>query len=116
MAGPSGTSGGLLNGVMRSREDEIGKYKDKYEESMNPFEAFKGRVSNPAMASLGRVDALQEAQRAIQALNPIERAVFALTRAIIGNKRARSFFIIYAASLVRSRVRLSGSADRSSIF
>lgn len=27
------------------REDDIGKYKDKYEESMNPFEAFKGRVS-----------------------------------------------------------------------
>ena len=40
-----GGSAGLLNGVMRSREDEIGKYKDKYEESMNPFEAFKGRVS-----------------------------------------------------------------------
>ena len=42
----------------------------------------------------------QEAQRAIQALNPLERAVFALTRAIIGNKRARSLFILYAASLV----------------
>jgi homeobox protein cut-like len=45
-AGPShaGGSAGMLNGVMR-REDEIGKYKDKYEEHMNPFEAFKGRVS-----------------------------------------------------------------------
>jgi len=43
--GPSGSSGaGMLNGVMR-REDDIGRYKDKYEESMNPFEAFKGRVS-----------------------------------------------------------------------
>ena len=42
----------------------------------------------------------QEAQRAIQALNPLERAVFALTRAIIGTKRARSLFILYAASLV----------------
>jgi hypothetical protein len=31
--------------VMR-REDEMGRYKDKYEESMNPFEAFKGRVSD----------------------------------------------------------------------
>ncbi|ORX40652.1 CASP C terminal-domain-containing protein [Kockovaella imperatae] len=79
-AGPS--RAGMLNGVMR-REDEIGRYKDKYEESMNPFEAFKGR----------------EAQRAIQALNPLERAVFALTRAIIGNKRARSLFILYAACL-----------------
>ena len=44
-AGPSTNGGaGMLNGVMRSREDEIGRYKDKYEESMNPFEAFKGRV------------------------------------------------------------------------
>jgi hypothetical protein len=37
---------------------------------------------------------LQEAQRAIQALNPIERAVFALCRAIIGNRRARSIFVV----------------------
>ena len=34
----------MLTGVLR-REDDIGRYKDKYEESMNPFEAFKGRVS-----------------------------------------------------------------------
>lgn len=49
IAGPSGSNAaggaGLLNGVMR-REDEMGRYKDKYEESMNPFEAFKGRVSD----------------------------------------------------------------------
>ncbi|KLT45785.1 putative Golgi vesicle transport-related protein [Cutaneotrichosporon oleaginosum] len=79
---PSGTAG-MLNGALRSREDEIGRYKDKYDESLNPFEAFKGR----------------ESLRAIQALNPLERGVFALTRAIIGNKRARSLFIMYAASL-----------------
>lgn len=79
-----GGSAGMLNGALRSRDDEIGKYKDKYNESLNPFEAFKGR----------------EAQRAIQALNPLERGVFALTRAIIGNKRARSLFILYAGSLV----------------
>lgn len=79
-----GSSASMLNGALRSREDEIGKYKDKYDESLNPFEAFKGR----------------EAQRAIQALNPLERATFALTRAIVGNKRARSMFIMYAGSLV----------------
>ena len=46
LAGPSSSSNaGALNGVMRNRDDEIGRYKDKYEESMNPFEAFKGRVS-----------------------------------------------------------------------
>ncbi|WVR00235.1 hypothetical protein IAU59_007377 [Kwoniella sp. CBS 9459] len=98
-AGPSGTQGynvpgrsggaGGLNGVLAGssssarRDDEIGKYKDKYDESLNPFEAFKGR----------------EAQRAIQALNPLERGVFSLTRAIIGNKRARSMFILYTATL-----------------
>lgn len=43
---PSGSgTAGMLNGAMRSREDDIGRYKDKYDESLNPFEAFKGRVS-----------------------------------------------------------------------
>lgn len=83
-ASSSTSQAGMLNGALRSRDDDIGRYKDKYDESLNPFEAFKGR----------------EAQRAIQALNPLERAVFALTRAIIGNKRSRSLFILYAASLV----------------
>jgi homeobox protein cut-like len=88
----------MLNGVMR-REDDIGRYKDKYEESMNPFEAFKGRVS--WMKHFFRDSGLtkQEAQRAIQALNPLDRAVFALTKTIIGNRRARSAFILYAATL-----------------
>ncbi|KAK8853171.1 hypothetical protein IAR55_003872 [Kwoniella newhampshirensis] len=84
-----GVSGRGLNGVLGGsggggrRDEEIGKYKDKYDESLNPFEAFKGR----------------EAQRAIHALNPIERGVFSLTRAIVGNKRARNLFILYAGSL-----------------
>ncbi|WVO21140.1 uncharacterized protein IAS62_002445 [Cryptococcus decagattii] len=89
-AGPSGGAsssgggaGGLLTGVLGRRDEEIGKYKDKYDESLNPFEAFKGR----------------EAQRAIQALNPVERGLFSLTRAIVGNKRARNIFILYAGSL-----------------
>lgn len=51
-AGPSSSGGGLLNGVMGRREDEIGRYKDKYEESMNPFEAFKGRVSRIARVGI----------------------------------------------------------------
>jgi homeobox protein cut-like len=25
---------------------ELGRYRDKYDESLNPFEAFKGRVSD----------------------------------------------------------------------
>jgi homeobox protein cut-like len=42
---PSYASGSGLSAAMNRREDDIGKYKDRYEESMNPFEAFKGRVS-----------------------------------------------------------------------
>ena len=87
----------MLSGAMR-REDDIGRYKDKYEESMNPFEAFKGRVSYPCRAAWPELTR-QEAQRAIQALNPLDRAVFALTKSIIGNRRARSLFILYAATL-----------------
>jgi hypothetical protein len=106
VAGPSGSSGsggGMLSGVMAGRRDEeMGRYKDKYEESMNPFEAFKGRVSLPPGLECRcvKADSGQEAQRAISALNPMDKAVFALTRAIIGNKRARSFFVIYTAGLV----------------
>jgi len=36
---------GIGLGSGRQGEGGIGKYKDKYDESLNPFEAFKGRVS-----------------------------------------------------------------------
>lgn len=42
---------------------------------------------------------VQEATRAYQSLNPIERGVLVLTRSILGNRRARTAFIIYAAVL-----------------
>lgn len=29
----------------RTRDGDLAKYRDKYEQSMNPFEAFRGRVS-----------------------------------------------------------------------
>jgi homeobox protein cut-like len=57
---------------------------------MSPF-------SNPLI--LLTLPALQEATRAIQNLNPIERGVLILTRTILGDRRARTFFIIYAFSL-----------------
>ncbi|ESK96561.1 golgi membrane protein [Moniliophthora roreri MCA 2997] len=63
--------------------DDMGKYRARYEEAMNPFEAFRGR----------------EATRAIQNLNPVERGVLVLTRQILGNRRARTFFIFYALAL-----------------
>ncbi|KAF4567546.1 hypothetical protein EYR40_006547 [Pleurotus pulmonarius] len=71
---PAGSGTGL---------DDMGKYRARYEEAMNPFEAFRGR----------------EATRAYQNLNPIERGVLVLTRAILGNRRARTFFICYAIAL-----------------
>lgn len=46
-AGGSGSAG--LNGGRFGRlgkdDVELGRYRDKYDESLNPFEAFKGRVS-----------------------------------------------------------------------
>ncbi|KJA20707.1 hypothetical protein HYPSUDRAFT_1090310 [Hypholoma sublateritium FD-334 SS-4] len=65
------------------RVDDMSKYQARYEEAMNPFEAFRGR----------------EATRAYQALNPVERGVLALTRSVLGNRRARTFFICYALTL-----------------
>jgi hypothetical protein len=56
-AGPSGVSGYSLGGAASSggsngrlgrlgKDDaEMGRYRDRYDESLNPFEAFKGRVS-----------------------------------------------------------------------
>ena len=47
-AGGSGSAG--LNGGRFGRlgkdDVELGRYRDKYDESLNPFEAFKGRVSD----------------------------------------------------------------------
>lgn len=73
----SGGSGGGRTG------DELHKWRTRYEEAMNPFEAFRGR----------------EATRAYEALNVVERGVLVLTRAILGNRRARTAFICYAAGL-----------------
>ncbi|KAG2119891.1 CASP C terminal-domain-containing protein [Suillus discolor] len=78
----NGTGSGNVSGSGGGR-DELGKWRTRYEEAMNPFEAFRGR----------------EATRAYEALNPVERGVLMLTRGIIGNRRARTAFIFYAAAL-----------------
>ncbi|KAF8628917.1 hypothetical protein AX15_003695 [Amanita polypyramis BW_CC] len=65
------------------RSDDMSKYQTRYEQSMNPFEAFRGR----------------EAARAYQSLNPVERGVLVLTRSVLGNRRARTFFVFYAIAL-----------------
>ncbi|KAF9051170.1 hypothetical protein BDZ89DRAFT_1154075 [Hymenopellis radicata] len=66
-----------------SRSDDMSKYQARYEAAMNPFEAFRGR----------------EATRAYQNLNAIERGVLTVTKAILSNRRARTFFIFYALAL-----------------
>ncbi|KAJ3772944.1 CASP C terminal-domain-containing protein [Lentinula raphanica] len=63
--------------------DDMSVYRARYEANINPFEVFRGR----------------EATRAIQNLNPIERGVLILTRTILGNRRARTFFILYTLTL-----------------
>ncbi|KAI0082064.1 hypothetical protein K474DRAFT_1655999 [Panus rudis PR-1116 ss-1] len=65
------------------RSDDMSRYRARYEESMNPFQAFRGR----------------EANRAYESLNPLERGVLILTRAILGNRRTRTAFILYAIAL-----------------
>lgn len=59
------------------------KYRARYEESMNPFEAFRGREQSRAMAQL----------------NPLERALHMLTRLVLSHRRMRLFFMVYAIFL-----------------
>ncbi|KAM5530766.1 hypothetical protein V8D89_015573 [Ganoderma adspersum] len=65
------------------RPDDMSKYRARYEEAMNPFQAFRGR----------------EATRAYESLNVLERGVLVLTRAILGNRRTRTAFILYSLAL-----------------
>ncbi|KAK4054374.1 hypothetical protein OIO90_003607 [Microbotryomycetes sp. JL221] len=64
-------------------DEELGKYQNKYEESMNPFEAFRGR----------------ERGRAIHMLNPIERILLHLSNIVLGNRLMRNIFVVYACVL-----------------
>ncbi|PWN22515.1 hypothetical protein BCV69DRAFT_281500 [Microstroma glucosiphilum] len=59
------------------------RWRSKYEESMNPFEAFRGREQTRAMSSL----------------NPLERLLHMLTRLILADRRMRIFFMLYAVGM-----------------
>ena len=82
-----------------ARLDDMSKYRARYEEAMNPFEAFRGRVCRYDVTGIKSYSSKQEATRAYQNLNPVERGVLNLTRIILGNRRARAFFICYALAL-----------------
>ena len=70
---------------------------------MNPFQAFRGRVRNqlPKIQTIFFITlwTTQEATRAYESLNVLERGVLVLTRAILGNRRTRTAFIVYAIAL-----------------
>ncbi|KAH0588944.1 hypothetical protein H2248_004729 [Termitomyces sp. 'cryptogamus'] len=73
----------LPSGSGSGHADDMSKYRTRYEQAMDPFEAFRGR----------------EATRAYDNLHPIERGVYILTRTVLANRRARTFFVIYALVL-----------------
>ncbi|EIN11891.1 hypothetical protein PUNSTDRAFT_99194 [Punctularia strigosozonata HHB-11173 SS5] len=87
------------SGRGQHQPDDTSKYRTRYEESVNPFEAFRSR----------------EATRGYQSLNPLEKGVFALTRSILSHRRARTIFIFYSLSLhiliMYLMYDLSGSSD-----
>ncbi|GAA6006458.1 CCAAT displacement transcription factor COY1 [Rhodotorula paludigena] len=64
-------------------DEELGKYQNKYEESMNPFEAFRGR----------------ERGRAIHMLNPLEKVLLSLSTVVLSNRVTRNLFVLYAFGL-----------------
>ncbi|KAL9938560.1 hypothetical protein V8E36_002279 [Tilletia maclaganii] len=59
------------------------RYRDRYEEHMDPFATFRGR----------------EQSRAFAALNPLERLLHMVTRVVLGNRRMRIAFTAYALGL-----------------
>lgn len=82
-------------------EVELGKWRQRYEETMNPFEAFRGRVC--AFHVLGNThlldDTTQEATQAYTSLPLPERLLLMLTRTVLGHRRARLAFVSYATGL-----------------
>ncbi|GAA6014132.1 hypothetical protein JCM11491_004115 [Sporobolomyces phaffii] len=64
-------------------DEELGKYQNKYEESMNPFEAFRGR----------------ERGRAHHNLNVLEKVLLSLSTVVLSNRITRNLFVLYSVGL-----------------
>ncbi|BGP17055.1 hypothetical protein JCM10213_000307 [Rhodosporidiobolus nylandii] len=64
-------------------DEELGTYKNKYDEALNPFEAFRGR----------------ERGRAHQRLNPLEKILLSLSNVVLSNRLTRNLFVVYAFGL-----------------
>lgn len=86
--------------TLNGRSDDMSKYQSRYEQAMNPFEAFRGRVRKTTVGTTWFYSSFsQEATRAYKSLNPVEKGVLVLTKSILGNRRARTFFVVYALAL-----------------
>jgi homeobox protein cut-like len=59
------------------------RYRSAYEESMTPFEVFRGK----------------ESARVYRNLNPLEKIVYSLTRAVLANRYSRNAFFVYCMGL-----------------
>ncbi|KIJ09330.1 hypothetical protein PAXINDRAFT_172520 [Paxillus involutus ATCC 200175] len=82
--GRDGSRGGAGDGGDGAGDElELGKWRKRYEEAINPFEAFKGR----------------EATQAYTSLSLPERLLLQLTRSVLGHRRARLGFVCYATAL-----------------
>jgi len=79
---PKSRVGGTEDGGNED-EVELGKWRHRYEETINPFEAFRGREATQAYTSLALP----------------ERLLLTLTRAVLGHRRARLAFVSYATGL-----------------
>ncbi|WFD44815.1 hypothetical protein MPSI1_003486 [Malassezia psittaci] len=68
---------------MQTRRHVETPYQARYEQSINPFEAFRG----------------QEQSRAIAKLSPVDRLLHLFTRAVLSDPRMRLGFVCYAVLL-----------------
>lgn len=66
-----------------ARGDTESAYRARYEQSINPFEVFRG----------------QEQSRALASLSPVDRLLHVFTSAVLGNAQMRLVFVCYAVVL-----------------
>lgn len=96
----AGTQAGFRT-VVRG-DEELGKYHSKYEESMNPFEKFRGQVGLPYPSLFARPQAdsrAQERTRGVANLNPIEKILLQLSGVVLRGRFSRNLFVLYAFGL-----------------
>lgn len=112
--GGAGGAPGVHSAVAR-KDEELAKYRGIYEDQMDPFGKFRGRVRTALLAVPHiRADKSKMAQErfgAMQALNPLDRLVFHAANFILGRRTARTLFLLYAVGIhALLFMTISGSA------